>query len=108
MTGASPAGFVPPPYPYSRLAAVADRAQRHPGGMVDLSIGTPCDPPPPAVVAALSSSGSERGYPSSPGSPALLDAARDWMRRRFALPGTEIALAACIGTKELVAGLPHW
>ena len=48
-----PGGFVPPPYPYSRLAAVAAVAETHPGGMVDLSVGTPCDPPPDAVVAAL-------------------------------------------------------
>ena len=39
--------------------------------MVDCSIGTPCDPPPPAVVEALSASGSERGLSGSVGSPAL-------------------------------------
>jgi succinyldiaminopimelate transaminase len=103
MTGASPAGFVPPPYPYSRLAAVADRAQRHPGGMVDLSIGTPCDPPPEAVVAALASSGSERGYPTSVGSPPLRDAARRWMARRFGVDVDTAQIGACVGTKEFVA-----
>jgi succinyldiaminopimelate transaminase len=103
MTGASPAGFVPPPYPYSRLAAVADRAERHPGGMVDLSIGTPCDPPPEAVVAALASSGSERGYPTSVGSPPLRDAARRWMARRFGVDVDTAQIGACVGTKEFVA-----
>src|SRR5580693_3870103 len=103
MTGASPAGFVPPPYPYSRLAAVADRAERHPGGMVDLSIGTPCDPPPEAVVAALASSGSERGYPTSVGSPPLRDAARRWMARRFGVDIDIAQIGACVGTKEFVA-----
>ena len=45
-----PAGFVPPPYPYDRLddAAGAGRRPRR-AGCVDLSIGTPCDPPPAAV-----------------------------------------------------------
>ncbi len=46
-------GFVPPPYPYDRLDEVTAVAAEHEGGAVDLSIGTPCDPPPPAVLAAL-------------------------------------------------------
>ena len=37
--------------------------------MVDLSIGTPCDPPPPAVIEALAHSDTERGYPPHSGSP---------------------------------------
>jgi len=46
-------GFVPPPYPYDRLDVAKRKAEAHEGGCVDLSIGTPCDPPPPAVVEAL-------------------------------------------------------
>ena len=38
-------GFVPPPYPYEQLGAVAKVAASHEGGAVDLSIGTPCDAP---------------------------------------------------------------
>ena len=98
-----PAGFVPPPYPYSRLTAVAARAEGHPGGMVDLSIGTPCDPPPDAVVAALGSSGTERGYPTSVGSLALRQAAAGWLTRRFDLAIDPALIAACVGTKEMVA-----
>jgi aspartate/methionine/tyrosine aminotransferase len=71
--------------------------------MVDLSIGTPCDPPPEAVVAALASSGTERGYPSSAGSPALLRAAAAWMHRRFSVDVDTGQIAACVGTKEFVA-----
>jgi succinyldiaminopimelate transaminase len=96
-------GFVPPPYPYSRLDVVAERAARYPGGLVDLSIGTPCDPPPDAVVAALSLSGSERGYPASVGSPALRQAAAGWMARRFGIDVDISHIAACVGTKEFVA-----
>ncbi|MHB1488371.1 MAG: aminotransferase class I/II-fold pyridoxal phosphate-dependent enzyme [Acidimicrobiales bacterium] len=101
-------GFVPPPYPYDRLEPLRRVASGHEGGMVDLSVGAPCDPPPPLVVAALSSSGSERGYPASIGSARFRHAAAEWARRRFDvdLPGT--ALAACVGTKEFVAGLPGW
>ncbi len=101
--GTGGGGFVPPPYPYSRLAAVATVAERHDGGMVDLSIGTPCDPPPDAVVAALASSGAERGYPSSVGSPALRQAAARWMARRFGVDVDPVHIGACVGTKEFVA-----
>ena len=53
-----------PQYPYDRLDEVAAVAERHEGGMVDLSVGTPCDPPPESVVRALATSNSERGYPA--------------------------------------------
>jgi succinyldiaminopimelate transaminase len=101
-------GFRPPPYPYDRLVELKARADRHPGGCVDLSIGTPNDPPPPAVVTALAGSDAERGYPLSVGSRALREAAVAWMRTRLgaAIPVDQVA--ACVGTKELVAGLPHW
>ena len=97
-----------PPYPYDRLDGLAKLAAAHPGGMVDCSVGTPCDPPLPAVVEALASSGSERGYPASAGSPALREAAAAWLVRRFGLadvPATSVA--ACVGTKALVASVPH-
>ena len=97
-----------PPYPYDRLAGLAKVAEAHEGGMVDCSIGTPNDPPAPAVIEALATSGAERGYPASAGSPALRVAAADWLTRRFGLDGVDpSAVAACVGTKELVASVPH-
>jgi succinyldiaminopimelate transaminase len=97
-----------PPYPYDRLLSLGALAEAHPGGMVDCSIGTPCDPPPPAVIDALSSSGSERGYPASAGSPVLREAAAAWLGRRFDVPDVPASsVAACVGTKELVASVPH-
>ncbi|HWC38174.1 MAG TPA: aminotransferase class I/II-fold pyridoxal phosphate-dependent enzyme [Acidimicrobiales bacterium] len=102
------AGFEPPVYPYERLAGARAKADAHEGGLVDLSVGTPGDPPPPAAVSALSSSGTERGYPMSVGSPAYRGAARGWMSRRFGVDVPVDAVAACIGTKELVATLPQW
>jgi len=97
-----------PPYPYDRLAGLAKLADAHEGGMVDCSIGTPCDPPPRAVVDALATSGSERGYPASAGSPALREAAAAWLDRRFDVADVPVSsIAACVGTKELVASVPH-
>ena len=101
-------GFVPPTYPYDRLAPIEAICEAHPGGMVDLSIGTPCDPPPPAVIEALSTSGAERGYPTLAGGHRILDAARGWMSRRFGVDVDRKLTAACIGTKEFVAGVPHY
>jgi len=102
------AGFVPPVYPYDALAEIAELARRHEGGAVDLSVGTPCDPPPPRVLEALASSGSERGYPSSIGTAEYREAAMAWMARRFGIDTGALQVAACIGPKELVAGVPHW
>jgi len=101
-------GFVPPPYPYDRLADIVAAATAHDGGAVDLSIGTPGDPPAPAVLDALASSGTERGYPPSIGTEALRAAVAEWFDRRFGVDVDPSDVGAAIGTKELVAGLPHW
>ena len=106
MTGS---GFQPPPYPYDRLRDVVAAAASLPGGAVDLSVGTPCDPPPDIVRAALATAGPEQGYPPSAGTPALRQSFAGWANRRLGVqvdPDTEVA--ACIGTKEFVAGTPHW
>jgi len=102
-------GFVPPAYPYDLLDALRSDAAKLPGGAIDCSIGTPFDPPPPEVVDALSSSDSERGYPPSIGSVEFREAAAGWMQRCFGVsvdPASQVG--ACIGTKEVVAGTPHF
>src|SRR3954449_13553887 len=124
-------GFVPPPYPYDRLSEITALANRHEGGAVDLSIGTPCDPPPPEVIAALTAvapplarppappppggiaaltaGDTARDYPASIGTQALRAAAAGWIERRLGAtvdPDTE--LAACVGTKEFVASVPQY
>ena len=100
--------FVPPPYPYDRLDELKEIAAGRPGGLVDLSIGTPCDPPPAAVLEALARSGSERGYPPSIGTASYREAAAAWMARRLGVTVDADHVAACVGTKELVAGIPQW
>ncbi|HUC14985.1 MAG TPA: pyridoxal phosphate-dependent aminotransferase [Acidimicrobiales bacterium] len=104
-------GFQPPPYPYGRLGPLREKAAALPGGAVDLSVGDPCDPPSPAVLAALSSADearATRGYPSSAGSPAAREAVVEWMGRRLGVNVDPSLVALCIGSKELVAGLPGW
>ena len=101
-------GFVPPAYPYDRLDTLRAEADRFDGGAIDCSIGTPFDPPPDDVVAAMGGSGAERGYPPSIGTPAFRAAAAGWYQRRLGVeldPATD--LAACIGTKEFVVSAPH-
>ena len=41
--------FLPPPYPYEQLDEFRVLAEALPGGAVDLSIGTPCDPVPEVI-----------------------------------------------------------
>lgn len=101
-------GFSPPPYPYDRLDPMKAKAAAHDGGLVDLSIGTPNDAPPPFVIEALATSGSERGYPASIGTAAFREAASSWMDRRLGVSVSPGDLAACVGTKEFVASLPQY
>jgi succinyldiaminopimelate transaminase len=105
---ASAEGFKPPVYPYARLDALKQRAAEAPGGIVDLSIGTPNDPVPDCVVAALAAAGpASAGYPRAIGGPALREAAAGWMERTFGLTIDPVQVVNVIGTKELVASLPH-
>jgi succinyldiaminopimelate transaminase len=102
------AGFTPPPYPYDRLAPLHELAAAQPGGLVDLSIGTPCDPPPAAAMAALADPAATRSYPPSIGTAAYRAAAAGWLARRFGVDLPSDQVAACVGSKELVAGIPQW
>ncbi|MHB8465349.1 MAG: pyridoxal phosphate-dependent aminotransferase [Acidimicrobiales bacterium] len=100
--------WTPPPYPYDRLVPLREKAAALPGGVVDLSVGDPSDPPADAVIAMLSASGAERMYPTSVGSPAFRRSAAAWIERRFGITVATSDIGACVGTKELVAGLPGW
>jgi aspartate/methionine/tyrosine aminotransferase len=101
-------GFVPPPYPYDRLDAFKAVAAKHQGGVIDLSVGDPCDPPSAAVIAALSTSNLERGYPPSIGIEPLRAAARNWMQRSFGIDIPLSQIAAAVGSKEFVVTTPQW
>ena len=98
-----------PPFPWDRLAPYARKADAHPGGRVDLSVGTPVDPVPAAVRTALIEAADWPGYPVTRGTDALREAALGWMRRVLGvgLEGTaQPGVLPVIGSKELVANLP--
>ena len=100
-------GFVPPPYPFDVPAEVRALADAMPGGAVDLSRGVPCDPVPDVVAVALAEPDPARPYPPSIGTPELLDAVVGWCGRRIGVEIQPDQVGACVGTKELVTGLPH-
>jgi succinyldiaminopimelate transaminase len=96
-----------PDFPWDTLAGLAARAREHPGGLVDLSVGTPVDPVPDKIRAALASVSDRAGYPATHGTPELRQAAVGALSRRFdvgAIPAE--AVLPTIGSKELVAWLP--
>ena len=65
-------------------------------------------PAGPGGGRGAGASGAERGYPPSVGTAAFREAAAGWLARRFGATVDPAQLAACVGTKEFVAGVPHW
>ncbi|MBP2340896.1 succinyldiaminopimelate transaminase [Saccharothrix coeruleofusca] len=89
------------------MADHAAKARTHPGGVVDLSVGTPVDPVPRVIREALASVADQPGYPTTHGTPELRAAAVGALRRRHGLPELDPdAVLPTIGSKELVAWLP--
>lgn len=83
-----------------------DLARAHPGGIVDLSVGTPVDPVPPVAREALAAAADSPGYPLTYGTPRLREAAAGWLRRRHGVTIDPADVLPTIGSKELVAWLP--
>ncbi len=95
-----------PEFPWDRLAPYGATARAHPGGIVDLSIGTPVDPTPAVVQEALRAAADAPGYPLTIGTPALRQALVSWSQQRLGATVTEANVVPSIGSKELVALLP--
>ncbi|MFG2005818.1 succinyldiaminopimelate transaminase [Spirillospora sp. NPDC048911] len=99
--------FTLPDFPWDRLEPYKELAGRHPGGIVDLSVGTPVDPTPEPIRAALAAAADAPGYPMTYGRPELRDSIAGWLRRRVGVIDADpAAVLPVIGTKELVAWLP--
>lgn len=97
-----------PAFPWDALVPHRERAQAHPDGIVDLSVGTPVDPTPAVVRQALAEAADAPGYPTTVGTPELRAAAAGWLSRRFGIDTVDpvSGLLPSIGSKELVAWLP--
>jgi len=94
-------------YPWDSVAPYAARAKEHPDGLVDLSIGSPVDPTPALVRAALAEATDAHAYPQTIGTAALREAVVDWFARRRGVAGlTPAHVLPTVGSKELVALLP--
>jgi succinyldiaminopimelate transaminase len=95
-----------PAFVWDSLAAAAELASKHPGGIVDLSVGSPVDPVPDVVRAALRAADDTPGYPFTAGTAALRQAAAGWLSRRHGVSVDPAAVLPVIGTKEFIAWLP--
>ncbi|MBV8964741.1 MAG: succinyldiaminopimelate transaminase, partial [Mycobacteriaceae bacterium] len=96
-----------PTFPWDTLAEASALARSHPGGIVDLSVGTPVDPVAPLIRDALTAASASPGYPVTAGTPELRDAVVAALGRRHGVSGlTPSAVLPVIGTKELIAWLP--
>lgn len=96
-----------PVFPWDTLAEATAVAREHPGGIVDLSVGTPVDPVAPLIQEALAAAAAAPGYPWTAGTPQMRAAAVGALERRYGVTGlAEQAVLPVIGTKELIAWLP--
>ncbi|MDZ3745291.1 succinyldiaminopimelate transaminase [Pseudoglutamicibacter cumminsii] len=96
-----------PDYPWELLAPYRERAQAHPDGAVDVSIGTPVDPTPKILQDALAAATDSPGYPTTQGTAELREAiAQWWRRRRNAADVTADMVMPVVGSKEFIAWLP--
>ena len=100
-------GLSLPDYPWEAMAPYLARAAAHPGGVANLSIGTPVDPTPALIQDALRAAANAPGYPTVHGTPALREAIAEWFERRRGVPGLDPQnVMPTVGSKELVAWLP--
>lgn len=95
-----------PDYPWDAMTPYAERAAAHPGGALNLSVGSPVDPTPAPVSEALAAATEAHGYPATAGTPALREAVAEWYARRRGVTVAPDAVLPTVGSKELVALLP--
>jgi succinyldiaminopimelate transaminase len=104
-----------PDFPWDSLAPTKERASAFSDatlgaagqGLVDLSVGTPVDPTPAVVRAALADASDAHGYPQTWGTADLREAVATWFAARRGVPDVDPAgVLPTIGSKELVAWLP--
>jgi succinyldiaminopimelate transaminase len=98
-----------PEYPWDSLAPFAELAAAHPGGIVDLSVGSPVDATPAIIRESLAAATDAHAYPLTAGTPALREAIVSWFARRRGVDDLSVAnVLPTIGSKEFIAGLALW
>lgn len=95
-----------PDFPWDRLSGAKAMAAAVPGGIVDLSVGTPVDPTPDVIQRALREASDAPGYPTTHGTQQVRTAAAQWQRRALGVDVDPADILPLIGTKEFVALLP--
>jgi succinyldiaminopimelate transaminase len=95
-----------PAYTWDRIAPLREKAALHPDGPVDLSMGTPVDPVPDVIRAALAEASDSPGYPATWGTAQLRSAAAGWLARGHGVRVSPDDVLPVIGTKEFIAWLP--
>ena len=95
-----------PAFTWDRIAPLGEKARLHPGGAVDLSMGTPVDPVPSVIRDALALASDAPGYPATHGTARLREAAAGWLARELSVSVSPGDVLPVIGTKEFIAWLP--
>ena len=95
-----------PEYPWQKLKPFQAIAEKHAGGMVDLSVGSPVDQTPKIIQDAIRDSTNAPGYPSTAGSLEFRNAVAEWFGRRRGVTLTSDQVMPTIGSKEFISFLP--
>ena len=106
MTTTLPRPLDLPEFPWDQLAPAKARAAAHPGGICDLSVGTPVDDTPAFIRDALAEASNAHGYPTVIGTAEVRDAILAWGARRGMVDVGPGGVIPTIGSKEAVAWLP--
>lgn len=95
-----------PEFPWDQLAPAKERAAAHPGGICDLSVGTPVDDTPAFIREALADASNAHGYPTVIGTIEVREAIVAWGKRRGMVDVGMNGVIPTIGSKEAVAWIP--
>ena len=95
-----------PEFPWDQLAPAKERAAAHPGGICDLSVGTPVDDTPAFIREALADASNAHGYPTVIGTTEVREAIVTWGTRRGMVDVGMNGVIPTIGSKEAVAWIP--
>ena len=98
-----------PTYVFAWLDELKEAARSRGADLIDLGIGNPDQPTPPAVVDAITKAYADprtHGYPPFRGTPEFLDAAAAFMKTRFGVTADPEREVVCVsGGKEGIAHL---